>query len=119
MTPEGAWSAARIDRTHGDVAIGALRRETGFSPARLAALFREEIGLPPKLYARVVRFRRVLKILQDGRAPLADVALDAAFYVQPDMTAEFRELSGITPGEFLLARHPVGDGTTVADLRSS
>jgi len=60
-----------------------------------------------------------LKMLQDGCAPLADVALDAAFYDQPHMTAEFRELSGITPSEFLLARHPVGDGTTVADLRSS
>jgi len=118
-TPAVAWSAARIERTHGGVPIGELRRETGFSPARLTTLFREEIGLPPKLCARVVRFRKVLKMLRDGRAPLADVALDAAFYHQPHMTAEFREFSGITPSEFLLARHPVGDGTTAADLRAS
>ncbi len=118
-TPEIAWSAARIDGTHGGVPIETLRRETGFSPARLAGLFREEIGLKPKFYARVVRFRRVLKMLQDGTAPLAEVALDAAFYDQPHMTTEFRELSGMTPGEFLRARHPVGDGTTAADIRAS
>ncbi|HJS75547.1 MAG TPA: helix-turn-helix domain-containing protein [Vicinamibacteria bacterium] len=118
-TPEVAWSAARIDGTHGEVPILELRRETGFSAARLASLFREEIGLKPKLYARVVRFRRVLRMLQDGKAPLADVALDAAFYDQPHMTGEFRELSGMTPKEFLRARHPVGDGTTAADLRSA
>ncbi len=118
-TPEIAWSAARIDGTHGGVPIETLRRETGFSPARLAGLFREEIGLKPKFYARVVRFRRVLKVLQDGTAPLAEVALDAAFYDQPHMTTEFRELSGMTPREFLRARHPVGDGTTAADIRAT
>jgi len=118
-TPEVAWSAARIEGTHGEVPILELRRETGFSAARLASLFREEIGLKPKLYARVVRFRRVLKMLQDGNGSLANVALDAAFYDQPHMTGEFRELSGMTPGEFLRARHPVGDGTTAGDLRSA
>jgi hypothetical protein len=49
-------------------------------------------------------------------APLAEHV--DSLWCQPHMTAEFRELSGITPGEFLLARHPVGDGTTAADLRS-
>jgi AraC-like DNA-binding protein len=115
-TPEIAWSAARIEGTHGGVPIRELRRETGLSSARLAACFRDQIGLTPKLYARIVRFRRVLKLLQDGPPSLAELALEAAYYDQPHMTGEFRALSGITPSEFLLARHPVGDGSTAADL---
>jgi AraC-like DNA-binding protein len=114
-TPEVAWSAACIERTAGDVSIAALREQTGFSKTRLAARFRDEVGLTPKLYARVVRFRRLLRMLQDGRAPLADVARHATYYDQPHMTAEFRELGGITPREFLASRHPVGDGTTAAE----
>jgi AraC-like DNA-binding protein len=116
-TPEVAWSAARLERTAGDVAIGVLRQQTGLSKSRLAALFRDEIGLTPKLYARVLRFRRLLQMLQEGHASLADAALEAAYYDQPHMTAEFRELGGITPREFLASRHPVGDGTTAADLQ--
>jgi AraC-like DNA-binding protein len=117
--PEIAWSVACIERTRGGVSIAALRKQTGFSKARLATLFRDEVGLTPKLYARTVRFRHVLRMLQDGGGSLADVALDAAYCDQPHMTAEFGALGGITPREFLAARHPVGDGTTAADLRAS
>jgi len=117
-TPEIAWSAACIERTGGGISIAELRRETGFSKTRLASTFRDQIGLAPKLYARVVRFRRLLRMLQDGQAPLAEAALSAAYYDQPHMTSEFRMLGGITPREFLAGRHPVGDGSSVADRRS-
>jgi AraC-like DNA-binding protein len=113
--PEISWSAACIERTGGGVPIADLRRETGFSKVKLASAFRDQIGLAPKLYARVVRFRNLLRTLQEGAATLADAALDAAYYDQPHMTAEFRALGGITPREFLARRHPVGDGTTAAD----
>ena len=41
-----------------------------------------------------------------GAGRLTDVALDARFYDQPHMNAEFRALGGLTPSEFLAARHP-------------
>lgn len=43
------------------------------------------------------------------------MALDACFYDQPHMNAEFRALAGVTPREFLATRHPVGDGSTASD----
>jgi AraC-like DNA-binding protein len=86
------------------------------SKARLAGRFREQVGLTPKLYARVVRFHQTLGILQSGGpGRLTDVALDGQFYDQPHMNAEFRALGGLTPREFLAARHPVGDGSTAND----
>ena len=113
--PEIAWSVACIERTRGRVSIAALRKQTGFSKVRLATLFRDEVGLTPKRYARTVRLRHVLRMLQDGRASLADVALGAAYYDQPHMTAEFRALGDVTPRAFLAARHSVGDGSTATD----
>jgi AraC-like DNA-binding protein len=108
VEPEIAWSAAAIERTGGGVPIGALRAETGFSKTRLAAGFREQIGVTPKLYARIVRFRRLLELLDRGGAPLVDVALEAGFYDQPHMALEFRELAGVAPREFLASRYPGG-----------
>lgn len=109
------WATAEIVRRGGAVPIAELREETGFSKARLVGGFREHVGVPPKVYARLVRFRRVTELLQAGAVPLAEVALAAGYYDQPHMTSEFHALSGFTPTAFLAARHPVGDGTTASD----
>src|SRR5262245_46335726 len=112
-----AWAVGTLDASGGTASIAGLRERTGLSKERLAAAFREQVGLTPKLYGRVVRFRRTLHLLQAGRTPhLVDAALEGSFYDQPHMNAEFRALGGITPREFLAARHPVGDGSTAADV---
>ena len=115
IDPAIAWAAGRIEKSDGAVSIADLRRETGLSKTRLAEAFRDQIGLPPKLYARVVRFRRATSMLQKGMAPLIEVALAAGYYDQPHMNGEFRELCGLAPREFLAARYPTGDGNTVGD----
>jgi AraC-like DNA-binding protein len=115
VDPAVAWAAGRIERSGGSVSIAELRRQTGLSKTRLAEAFRDQIGLAPKLYARVVRFRRAAELLQKGAEPLVEVALTVGYYDQPHMNAEFRELSGLSPREFLAARYLTGDGNTVAD----
>jgi AraC-like DNA-binding protein len=94
-----AWVASRIRQRRGNVAIGALREAAGLSAARLAAGFREQIGVTAKTYARIHRFRHAATRLRGGGSPI-DVALEAGYYDQPHLTAEFRELSGLTPAAF-------------------
>ncbi len=115
--PAIAWAAWRIEQSGGAVSIAELRERTGLSKTRLADAFRDQIGFAPKLYARVVRFRRAAAMLQKGASPLIEVALAAGYYDQPHMNAEFRALSGLSPREFLAARYPTGDGNTVIDSR--
>jgi AraC-like DNA-binding protein len=103
-----AWAAARIERSDGAVPIAELRERTGMSKARLVGAFREQVGVAPKLYARIVRFRRACVLLDTARGALADVALDAGYYDQAHMNTEFRELAGMTPREFLAHRYPGG-----------
>jgi AraC-like DNA-binding protein len=111
-----AWAVAQLTRTGGVVPIAALRERTGLSRTRLVEAFRDQVGLGPKLYGRVVRFHQTLGLLQGaGATRLTDVALDARFYDQAHMNAEFRTFAGLTPRQFLAARHPVGDGSTAAD----
>ncbi len=101
--PAVAWTAARIERSGGTVPIGSLREETGLSKTRLAASFRDQVGLPPKVYARIFRFQRLLQLIHGGKPSLAEAALETGYYDQPHMSAEFRELSGMAPREFLAA----------------
>jgi methylphosphotriester-DNA--protein-cysteine methyltransferase len=99
LDPAVAWVASRIRRERGNVAIGALRDRTGLSAARLAAGFRAQVGVTAKAYARIQRFRHAAVRLRAGGSPV-DVALEAGYYDQPHLTAEFRELSGLTPAAF-------------------
>ncbi len=104
VDPAIAWVAGQIERREGAVTISALREQAGLSKTRLATVFREQIGVTPKQYARVLRFRRALTMVNAGEETLAEVALAAGYYDQPHLNAEFRELSGFSPREFLAAR---------------
>jgi methylphosphotriester-DNA--protein-cysteine methyltransferase len=114
--PEVLWAARRIERCGGAIATEALRRDAGFSKARWASTFQTQIGLTPKLYARVVRLSRWLATVQQGD-PLSR-AVAQGYYDQPHMTGEVRRLTGLTPGQLLSRRHPVGDGSTAAEPRA-
>lgn len=103
VNPAVRWMADRIAGAR-PVRIGALRERAGLSAARLSASFREQVGVTPKRYARIHRFRRALDLLHRRRSGLSDIALCAGYYDHPHMDAEFRELAGLTPREFVAAR---------------
>jgi AraC-like DNA-binding protein len=98
-----AWTVARLEQSGGTVPIAWLREQTGLSKTRLASSFRDQVGLLPKMYGRILRFRRAQALLHRGPRPLAEVAADAGYYDQPHMNADFRELGGVAPGQFLAA----------------
>jgi AraC-like DNA-binding protein len=104
IDPAIAWMVREIEQRNGSVSIGALREDIGFSKTRLVDTFRRQVGLSPKTFARVIRFRHVLRLIHAGAGSLSNVALDAGLYDQPHLNAEFKELSGFTPSEFLAAQ---------------
>jgi AraC-like DNA-binding protein len=79
-----------------------VAREAGLSRRRFAQLFREQVGLTPKLYCRLHRFQDVLKQIA-LRAPVdwADLALAAGYCDQAHLANEFRDFSGISPSAYL------------------
>ena len=108
-----AWAWQALVTSHGRVPIGWLCDRLGRSRKQLAARFREQIGLPPKTVARILRFSRAVGLLQ-GRAngELAEVAFECGYYDQAHLNRDFREFAGTSPGEF--ARRIVPDGGVVA-----
>lgn len=107
--PYVAWITSEIEATGGGAAIGHLCRAAGVSRKKLVADFRQHVGVTPKLLARVVRFRRVLAMLQHGNGSLTDVALAAGYYDHSHMNVDFREFAGLAPREFLATRYPDGN----------
>lgn len=91
-----------IDRLSRVPDVAAVAAETGYSMRRFIRLFRREVGLTPKTFARVRRFQRVVRLLH-GRQDVnwVDVALHCGYYDQAHFIHDFRNFSGFTPGTFL------------------
>jgi transcriptional regulator GlxA family with amidase domain len=88
----------RLVATGGAVRVEQLARETGWSRRHLSARFREEVGMPPKAFARLVRFQRAAGLLRAG-ADLADAAYACGYADQPHMNRDFRDLFGAPPSQ--------------------
>jgi AraC-like DNA-binding protein len=93
--------------------VAEVNRRTGLSPKRLLALFREEIGLCPKSYWRVRRFRAALHDLERGVLRGAPLAAHHGYCDQAHFLREFRSLAGSSPREYLSARVPETDHVSV------
>jgi AraC-like DNA-binding protein len=95
---------AALDASNGGLRIGELAAGLGVSRQHVAAQFRERVGLSPKLYARIRRFRRATAALKTGPAPdWAQLALECGYFDQSHLIHEFQEFSGSAPEGFLLA----------------
>lgn len=100
---EWAWRAMRS--RHGDVRIADLVAGTGWSRRHFVTRFRAEVGLPPKVAARMLRFDRATKLLARG-VPAAGVSAACGYTDQSHLVREFRALAGITPGAFVAELDP-------------
>jgi len=99
------WSWHHLYNTHGRAPIGEIAEALGWSHRRLIARFREQIGLTPKLLARVIRFdRAVTAIRASGVRGLAEIAFECGYSDQAHLNREFRELAGTSPTTFRAAR---------------
>jgi AraC-like DNA-binding protein len=78
------------------VRVETLARETGWSRRHLSATFAREVGLPPKVFARLARFERAVRLLRAG-GDLADVAYACGYADQPHMNRDFRAFLGAPP----------------------
>jgi methylphosphotriester-DNA--protein-cysteine methyltransferase len=86
----------------------------GASPRRFIRLFETQVGVKPKLYSRIVRFRRLTAAIRNGGDSFAQTALAHGYYDQSHMNADFRQFAGMSPSQFLAAT-PYPESLSLAD----
>lgn len=90
----------RLQASGGGASVTGMAHRRGVSRQHLTRVFRRHVGVPPKLFARVVRFRAALR--QAGSRPWAGwarIAHESGYYDQSHLIADFRELAGLPPTE--------------------
>lgn len=92
------WATNRIQESGGIIDIGELVRSLGYSHKHTLRLFREHVGLTPKVFARLVRFERVRQaIVQHGQGRLAELAARFGYSDQAHLVHEVRHFAGSAP----------------------
>lgn len=93
-----AHTASQVLQSSGYVRVSALAIEAGLGIRQFERRFRHEIGIGPKLYARIVRFEAALR--RKAAAPemhWTEVAHDLGYHDQMHMVHDFNRLSGDSP----------------------
>jgi AraC-like DNA-binding protein len=85
--------------------VASVAEQVGWTATKFIAAFRNEVGLTPKIYSRVARFRSVIACLEGTEdADWSDIALACGYFDQPHFIHDFKGFSGVTPSEYLRER---------------
>ncbi|MFB4319320.1 helix-turn-helix domain-containing protein [Actinomadura sp. 21ATH] len=99
--PEVARAWELLTAARGRVPVTDLVAEVGWSRRHLTQRFKEQVGLPPKVTARVLRFERAVELMTAGPPDLAGTAHACGYFDQAHLNREVRALAGCTPTELL------------------
>jgi AraC-like DNA-binding protein len=91
-----------ILQTHGQVRVSELSTQERVSVRTLTRRFTEQVGLPPKQYARIIRFREIMNyLLISPKASWLDVTYKFGFYDQSHFIKDFQHFLGLSPNQYL------------------
>jgi AraC-like DNA-binding protein len=91
-----ALAAIVIDR-RGLVSVDQLASHAGVSNRQLERRFLQEVGLGPKLLARIVRFQQVFRAVDQANPAWAEVAIECGYYDQAHLIRDFNQFAQQTP----------------------
>ncbi|MDI3324090.1 helix-turn-helix domain-containing protein [Pontibacterium granulatum] len=83
--------------------ITSLSEQINLSQRQLERLFKQWVGISPKHYSRLLRVNHARSTLRDasGTLSLTEAALNAGYFDQAHFNREFKQVVGLTPGQYL------------------
>ena len=82
--------------------VSELADHVGLSERTLQRLVEQRTGMSPKWLIQRRRLHDAVEALKSGRVSLADTAADLGYTDQAHFTHDFRTVTGMTPGAYLL-----------------
>ncbi len=84
-----------------------VAREIGICQRRFSSVFADQVGLPPKLYCRILRFQQARTLADQSPKPeWAQLASTCGYFDQSHLINDFQEFSGLSPSEYLRRHQP-------------
>jgi AraC-like DNA-binding protein len=97
--PEVDYALKRLASPQDAVSIERLGERCGLSTRRLTRLFAIEVGLTPKLFARIKRFDRMFGRMAEPKLEWSELAQACGYFDQSHLIRDCKLISGFTPTE--------------------
>lgn len=119
LDPRIETAVTRIEAGAGKARIDATARAAGMSKRSFQIRFREQVGVSPKEFARLMRLQATLRALDASDASISDVAADSGFADQAHATRELRRITGLAPATLRAALRKDRDGDATVRLAAA
>jgi AraC family transcriptional regulator len=83
-----------------ELGLVELAAIAGLSPHHFGEAFKTSMGTSPHRYVIERRVQHALELLREKDRPIGEIAHAAGFSSQSHLTANFRRVTGLTPGRF-------------------
>lgn len=106
-------ACSHIVQSDGSYSVQELVKLVGLSERQLERKFKEQVGIPPKLLSRIMRFQKFITLSRSSRdMSLADASVSCGYYDQSHFIRDFIWFSGVSPRNYLSSSHPMSDHLT-------
>lgn len=94
-----------ITKKDGVISVSTLASDFKLSMRKLERMFNEQVGVPPKVFARMVRFKKVYELLQHRHLNTAEVSQLCDYFDQSHLNKDFKQFSGEDPHNYFSGNH--------------
>ena len=81
--------------------VESIATHFGYSRSRFSHIFKANIGVSIPRFVNILRCRDAVKALTETDLPVVDIAINAGFNNTHTFYVAFKELYGMTPGEYV------------------
>lgn len=102
LNPCVEYALNEIVRRPDQINLGRLSQKIGYSQKHFIALFKNQVGITPKSYLKLMRFQKAVTEIEDHQEiDWTELAGECGFYDQPHFINDFKLFSGFTPEEYV------------------
>jgi AraC-like DNA-binding protein len=97
-----SYALTEFETDPGLQSSAVVAEKVNLSQRRFIDVFRNEVGMTPKLFCRVQRFQDAIQLIRHKETvDWVDLALSCGYTDQSHFIHDFREFSGLRPNEYL------------------
>lgn len=98
-----AFACQNIQKENGLFSLDHLAYQTNLSKRSVEYYFKQQIGVSPKMFSRIIRFGHIEKIISTKNQPdFQELYYTFGYYDQAHFIKEFKQFSGYSPSKYHL-----------------
>lgn len=102
VNPFIEFAVNKIISSPNQMSIEQISNKVGYSQKHLIKLFKDNVGLTPKGFLKIIRFQKAIEeIAGSKKADWTGIAYESGYYDQAHFINDFKAFSGFTPNQYL------------------